>query len=286
MAHIFMHCPNERIKMAEITKWQSTQILPVLKHNMRNLSDGNISGNDAIDPSLTPNNYDLINRGSTCTEINQYRKDIEKQCFKYNRKNIVHALEMVIQCPSDCSSEQEDIFFREAYNYVCSTLPMGERCIFAAQVHKDEKYYSPAGELLSKDHLHIMYIPAVPDTKHEGFDYKLCADDLTKRAKLKAFHPGLQAHLDSKGIHATVYQKKESSGKTISLSVQQLKELTELTGVSFQKTFTLNDLAAIVAENQTLKKEIASLKRELEKKNKNSTFNRGWNKNKNTEIDV
>ncbi len=50
--------------------------------------------------------------------------------------------------------------------------------------------------MISKDHLHVMYVPAVPDSKHEGYSYSRCADELTKRAKLKAFHQGLQKHLN------------------------------------------------------------------------------------------
>lgn len=273
--------------MAEITKWQSSQVYSILRHNMRNCIDGHAASNKSIVSKLTPENYSLIDRGNTCKEINKYRKDLEKECFKYNRKNIVHALEMVIQCPADCPAEQQEDFFRESFNYVCSTLPMGEKCVFVATVHRDERYYSPDGELLSKNHLHIMYVPAIKDVKHEGYKYKLCADALTKRAKLKALHPGLQAHLDSKGIHATVYQKKETDGKAIGLTAKQLKQLTEATGVSFTKSLTLNDLADIVKENQSLKKEVATLRSELKnQKTKKSSYKFGWEKDKDKEIDL
>ena len=30
--------------MAEIAKWQSTQVLPIIRHNMRRLPDGNLMG--------------------------------------------------------------------------------------------------------------------------------------------------------------------------------------------------------------------------------------------------
>ena len=64
--------------MAEIAKWQSRQVLPIIRHNMRRLSDGNVNGNKSIQPELIQQNYSLIDRGSTCNEINQYRKQIEK----------------------------------------------------------------------------------------------------------------------------------------------------------------------------------------------------------------
>ena len=67
--------------MAEIAKWGATQVLPILRHNMRRLKDGNMHGNKSIQPELTSQNYGLVHRGNTCKEINVYRKQIEKSCF-------------------------------------------------------------------------------------------------------------------------------------------------------------------------------------------------------------
>ena len=143
---------------------------------------------------------------------------------------------------------------------------MGERCVFVAQVHKDEKHYTPDGTMISKDHLHIMYTPAVKDTKHEEFQYKLCANDLTKKTRLLKLHPGLQKHLDNAGIHATVYNKKSSTndGKTIALSVSQLKALTKNAGVVIDKPVTIDELANILVENQKLKQRNKELELKVE----------------------
>lgn len=242
--------------MAEIIKWNASQVLPIIRHNMRNFEDGNSGGNEDIKPELTSQNYSLLYRGKTCKEVNKYRKDIEKECFKYNRKNLVHAVEVVIQCPADCPQEQKTAFFQESFEHICSTLPMGKDCVFVAEVHVDEKHFAPDGTLVSKDHLHLMYVPAVPDTKHDNFQYKLCADDLTKRANLRELHPSLQAHLDKKGIHATVYQKKDGDGKTIGLSVKQLKEITEKTGIKIDKSITVDEFAKILSNNVEMGKTI------------------------------
>ena len=115
--------------MAEIIKWNASQILPIIRHNMRHLADGNSNGNDAIQPKLTSNNYSLIDRGKTCKEINAYRKKIEKECFKYKRKNLIHAVEVVVQCPSDCPPAQKEAFFKESFEHICEGLPMGEKCV-------------------------------------------------------------------------------------------------------------------------------------------------------------
>lgn len=238
--------------MAEITKFGASEVAFHIKHDLREIPEGKDYGNESIIPEKSKDNYSLLDRCQTAAEANKYRKQIEKECFSYNRKNLVHAVEVVVQCPADCPPEQKKAFFRESYNYICSTLPMGERCVFVAEVHVDEKHYSPTGEMISKDHLHVMYVPGVPDTKHDGFDYKLCADELTKRAKLREFHPGLQAHLDSQGIKATVYSKKEGDGKTIGLSVKQLKEITEKTGLKIDKSITVDQLAEILKVNRDI----------------------------------
>lgn len=250
--------------MAEMTKFKSADTAPHIRHDLRELPPGKSYGNESVDPSLSGGNYSLLEgRCQTFKEANTYRKDLEKEIFHYKRKDLVHAVEIVVQCPVDCPEIQKEAFFRETYNYICSTLPMGERCVFVAEVHVDEKHYSPTGEMISKDHLHVMYIPAVKDSKHAGYDYKLCADQLTKKARLKEFHPGLQEHLNQAGIQATVYSKKPSDGKPISLSVDQLKELTKKTGITFDHSLTVDELSAIINSNILKSRQIEDLRDKL-----------------------
>lgn len=237
-----------------------------IRHDLRQLPNGKVCSNKAIDTNLTNQNYSLVNRGKNFSEVNNYRKNIEEEIFKYNRKNLVHAVEVVIQCPDDCPEEQKEDFFKESYNYICSKLPMGERCVFVAEVHKDEKHYAPDGTMISKDHLHIMYVPAVKDNKHEGYEYKLCADALTKKSQLRKMHPELQAYLKSKGINATVHRK--SDGKRISLTVEQLKEITATTGIKLDRSITINEFEKMVTANRELehlKNKVIDLENELQK---------------------
>lgn len=250
----------------EITKFQNNEVAFHIRHDLRELPGEKSYGNEAINPDLTANNYSLVDRGKTAKEVNQYRKDLEKEIFHYNRKNLVHACEAVIQCPADCPPEQKAAFFQESYNYFVSTLPMGERCVFVAQVHTDEKHYAPDGSMISKDHLHIMYIPGVPDTKHDGYEYKLCADQLTKKAKLRALHPGLQKHLDDCGIRATVYRKKSGDGKAIALSVGQLKELTARTGIKLDHSLSVDELSQIITSNILKEKQIKGFQDQIQQK--------------------
>lgn len=251
--------------MAEMKKYKSFETAKHIRHDLRELPPGKDYGNESVDPSLSGGNYSLLDgRCQTFKEANAYRKAIEKEIFHYKRKDLVHAVEIVVQCPADCPESQKEAFFQETYNYICSTLPMGDRCVFVAQVHVDERHYSPTGEMISKDHLHVMYVPAVKDRKHDGFEYKLCADQLTRKARLKEFHPGLQKHLNKAGINATVYKKKKGDGKAVSLTVDQLKELTEKTGITIDHSLTVDELSSIIRSNIHKDRQLAELKTELD----------------------
>ena len=69
-------------------------------------------------------------------------------------------------------------------------------------------------------------------------------------------HPSLQAELDSKGIQATVYKKKSGDAKTVPLSVKQLKEITEKTGVVIDHSLTVEELGAILSKNVELSQKV------------------------------
>ena len=256
----------------ELTKFKAAEVLPHIRHDLREIPDGKSYGNENVDTSLSERNYSLIDRGNSAAEVNKYRKAFEKEVFKYNRKDLVHAVELVIQCPADCPPEQEDAFFKAAFDWYCdSYLPAGKDCVFVAEVHKDEHKYITVTDALgnetqkdiSKSHLHIMYTPAVRSDKHDGFEYKLCADDLTKRAVLRDMHPSLQARLDELGIKATVYQKKSGDGKKIGLSVKQLKEITDRTGIVLDKSLTIDQLAEILRVNRDIQIYDKALKERL-----------------------
>lgn len=245
----------------ELTKYGGTEILAHIKHDLRQLPEGKSYGNESVDTTLSGRNDSLIDRGKTAAEVNKYRKDFESKIFKYNRKNLIHAVELVIQCPSDCPPEQHETFFQTAFDWYCDNyLPAGKDCVFVAEIHRDEHKWveTPEGlKDISKEHLHIAYVPVVPaGEKHPDFEYRLNADSLTKRAVLREMHPSLQAELDSKGIQATVYKKKSGDGKTVPLSVKQLKEITEKTGIVIDHSLTVEELGAILSKNVELNQKV------------------------------
>lgn len=226
--------------MADIAK-HSNDTINFIRHNMRELPIGKTYGNTSVNTELSKNNYRLIDRGKTAAEINEYRKNIENKLYRYKRKNPVKSVEIVIQKPEDCIDEK--LFFKECLNYVVSTLPMGEKSVFMAEVHKDE-HKIVNGVDISKPHLHIMFIPTMKDEKHSEFEYKLSSKDITGRNYFRNFHPELQRWLDEKGVKGTVLNKNKS-GKSFKLTVAQLKEFTDSTGVVIDGSKTLDELAEL-----------------------------------------
>lgn len=241
--------------MARLAKY-STGIVGEIKHNIREFKDGICPTNLEVDPVRKNENYSLIRRGKNALEIERYRKKIEDECFHYNRKNLVHANELICTLPNDCPKEQERAFFEETLKYIESTLPMGERCIFLAEVHGDEGRMLRDGKTVVEGakHLHVMYVPAVKDMQHEGFEYRLCSDELTRRSTLKQWHPLYQEWIDKAGIKATV-SSGVTSGKGI--SVKAMKEITKTTGLS------LEQIQSLKVENEHLHEALKEKEREL-----------------------
>lgn len=243
--------------MASIQK-HGVDTLYYIRHNLRDLPADKRPSNAEIDDTQTKDNYSLLSRGKSAEEINAYRKEIEQEIYHYNRKNLVHSVEIVITLPEDCIPDHEKDFFHESLKYVVSTLPMGKKCVFLAIVHKDEGEVQKDGVIITRKrpHLHIMYIPAVKDSKHEDFEFKLCADQLTKKSQIKSFHPNLQKWLDKAGIKATVYSGV-TGGKNI--SVETLKAITKETGL------TLDQIRALKHDVERLENKVKDLEEELRK---------------------
>ena len=241
--------------MARLKKYK-TGIVGVIKHNIRDFKNGKCPTNMEVDPNRTQYNYSLLRRGNTAKQIEHYRKRIENECFHYKRKDLIHANEVICTLPKDCPKDQELAFFQESLKYITSTLPMGERCIFLAEVHCDEGHVLKDKKTVIEGakHLHVMYVPAVPDTKHDGFEYKLCSDQLTRRNILLKWHSSYQSWISNAGISATV-----ASGVTIDkgISVKSLKEISKTTGLSYEHFQSLK------IENERLNAELKNKDYEL-----------------------
>lgn len=261
----------------ELTKYKSNQVLAHIRHDLRQLPHGKSYGNESVDPALSHLNYSLIDRGKTAAEVNQSRKAFMKQVFRYNRSNLVHAVELVIQCPGDCHEDQHEAFFQTVFSWYTDTYLVTKDCVLIAEVHRDEHKYiteikdgKKVRKDISKDHLHLMYIPAIDaGQKHPEFPYRLNADFLTKKNVLRGMHSSCQVALDKAGIQATVYKKRKNNGKsrtrTISLSVQELKAITDQTGIVIDHSLTVEELGQILSKNIELTDTLKHLQAKYEK---------------------
>ena len=77
----------------------------------------------------------------------------------------------------------------------------------------------------------------------------------------------VQKALDKAGIQATVYKKKNKNGKsrTISLSVEELKEITDKTGIVIDHSLTVEELGNILSKNIELTDTLKHLQMKYEK---------------------
>ena len=145
----------------ELIKYKQGEVLAHIRHDLRQLPAGKSYGNESVDLSLSYKNTKLIDRGSTAEEVNRYRKSFEKSIFQYNRRGLVKAVELVIQCPDDCPLEQRALFFETVLDWYCDTyLPAGKDCVFLAEIHRDEHKFvetENGTRDISKEHLHIAY---------------------------------------------------------------------------------------------------------------------------------
>lgn len=255
--------------MADILKWKEADIVKAIKHDMRRLPDGYTRKKSSIHPEDTHKNYSLISRGNTCKEINEYRLEQGKKIHRYNREGLVEAVGFVVQRPGDLPESQVEAFYRECHNFFVEKFLGGhEEFVFVSEVHVDEDFVPTnqpnlSRSKLSKEHLHIMAIPAVSTSKHTGFDFKLSAHDLTSKTMLRSLHPELQSRLDAKEICATVFHKGNGGGKNIGFSVEQLKELTETYGIHLDHTVTAKEFAEIVSKDTTVSQHVALLNSNL-----------------------
>lgn len=121
----------------------------------------------------------------------QYYQERKSQLYVYARSDVITMVGWIVTAPKDLLLNQEDLFFQETYHFLENRY--GTENVISAVVHKDES---------GSPHLHFCFIPAVTDTKRGG--EKLCASNIMDKKELRNFHPALQKHLDSQGVHAKV----------------------------------------------------------------------------------
>ena len=177
--------------MAKIMKFKHSAVVNQLRHVLREVAN---PANINIDPTRSVYNYILSpDRGMSAYSFYMERKS---QLYCFGRDDLKTLAGWVLTVPHGLSSEQQQAFFFESYLFMEGRYDRDNTVL--AAVHYDE----------SRPHLHFLFIPAVPDLKRGG--EKVCANDLITPAELRDFHPALQKHLKSVGVHASILHDIDS----------------------------------------------------------------------------
>lgn len=171
--------------MASLKKFTHSAVVNQLRHVGRETVN---PANTNIDATQSGFNYALSpERGMSAYSYYRERKG---HLYYFGRPDVKTLVGWVVTAPHNLPNEQHMKFFQETYLFLENRY-RPENTVLAV-VHHDE----------SQPHLHFLFIPVVPDLKRGG--EKICANELITRAELRDFHPALQKHLKSIGIHARV----------------------------------------------------------------------------------
>lgn len=190
--------------MASIMKFTHSAVVNQLRHVLREtINPANIN----IDATRSHLNYLLSpDRGMSAYS---YYKERKSQVYCFGRSNLNTLAGWVVTAPRTLAIEQRQRFFQESYLFLENRYGL-ENTVLAV-IHQDE----------SQPHLHFLFIPVVPDPKRGG--EKICANDLITRTELRDFHPALQKHLKSMGIHASILNDTASNVSTTKSFRQERK---------------------------------------------------------------
>lgn len=250
--------------MAALERYIARKVSYILRHNTR--ENPKPPSNIDIDPTRSHLNYTLTpERGTTARECKNYYNKRLNEVYHMNRSDIITACEWAITAPADLAPEQEQDFFKETYAYL-NHLYSYENCVQCV-IHRDEGVKGKDGQIIAgRAHMHYVFLPVVENkkymvpnkkgniTKIATYKEKLCADELINKTHLKDFHPDYQKWINDAGIKATVHSGI-TGGKN--RTVKELKHITR--EIEHQKEI----IAALEAENKSLKERILELEKEL-----------------------
>ena len=199
--------------MGSVEKISQQNVYNIIRHNER--MNQNYSNTD-ID--LDKKNLDYILSPDRGMSNYDYYKERLSQCYLYNRADVKTIFSWVLTCPEDVSTENEDLFFYNVYDFLCERY--GEENCISATVHKDES---------GRPHMHFLAMPVVEDKKHIQGE-KVCMNDVINKKELRNFHPDLDRFLKNRGMSCGVYTgitKRQGGNRTIQQLKQQGREVKQ-----------------------------------------------------------
>jgi len=289
--------------MASIAKFTDSACNNELRHNNRLIVHDK---NTDIDPERTKQNYSLTpyisipksdyykKRGDIRKQEYDHYQQRKKELYCYNRSDVKTMAGCIVTLPKEISAaaEQAD-FFKSVTDFLSERY--GSPNVVSVTIHYDEgrlvtQKLSGGNTvetfLVGQPHLHFNWIPAcridhaaLSAKSHHctGMDHyneKISANDVINKKDLQTLHKDLQKYLKDHGVSGQVLLKKVGEGKSLNLTVSQLKELSDRTGSVIDQSLSIEKLADILNENRDLEirnkeleTQIASLARDHERNN-------------------
>lgn len=256
--------------MAHIEKYQASALGNMLGHYERRAEIENGYERENIDPSRTPENYNLCDRPDPLGFVDERIAALDLK--RAPRKDAVRMIDTVVTLPAAYHGDTRE--FMEAVKDTLDGIFGADNCV-GAYVHMDEK----------TPHMHYASVPVTEDGR-------LSAKSLLSRTFMKRFHDQLEAGvcerlgIERAGLTLTDEEREQRAGKYVSLSEYKAAQdavrrkeqrsmelnneiadkegdLVELDSAIEDKRFELQDLGEQV-EQET--RRLESVRRRIEEK--------------------
>lgn len=187
--------------MAHIEKYQASALGNMLGHYERRAELENGYERENIDPSRTPENYNLCERDSPLGFVDERIGELDLK--RAPRKDAVRMVDTVVTLPASYTGDVRE--FMEATKETLDGIFGAENCV-GAWVHMDE----------TTPHMHYASVPVTEDGR-------LSAKSLLNRTFMKRFHDRLESGvcerlgIERAGLTLTDEEREQRAGKYVSL---------------------------------------------------------------------
>lgn len=187
--------------MAHIEKYQASALGNMLGHYERRAEIENGYERENIDPSRTPENYNLCDRPDSLGFVDERIAALDLK--RAPRKDAVRMIDTVVTLPAAYHGDTRE--FMEAVKDTLDGIFGADNCV-GAYVHMDEK----------TPHMHYASVPVTEDGR-------LSAKSLLSRTFMKRFHDQLEAGvcerlgIERAGLTLTDEEREQRAGKYVDL---------------------------------------------------------------------
>ena len=209
--------------MAHIEKYQASALGNMLGHYERRAEIENGYERENIDPSRTPENYNLCDRHDPLGFVDERIAALDLK--RAPRKDAVRMIDTVVTLPAAYHGDTRE--FMEAVKDTLDGIFGADNCV-GAYVHMDEK----------TPHMHYASVPVTEDGR-------LSAKSLLSRTFMKRFHDRLEAGvcerlgIERAGLTLTDEEREQRATKYVDL--QEFKAAQDAVRRKEQRSMELNN---------------------------------------------